>query len=92
MACSQCANLLQVTLEASHAFHHLLDALENANIRNDIEEAFRQQAQLAAVTLSRDTSLTVLRDHQRTHVKKALRADNFQVAHVPASIRSESGV
>jgi len=69
--CSECADFLQTALEASHAYHHLLEALENANLCNDNVEAFRQRAQLAAVTLNRDDAITALRDHQRSHAKSA---------------------
>jgi hypothetical protein len=68
--CTECTGLLHATLEASRAYYQLLEALESANIRNDIEDAFRHQAQMAAMILNRDNAIDVLRDHERTHLKK----------------------
>lgn len=70
--CSECADVLQAALEASHAYHQLLDAMESAHLRNDIEEAFRQLAKLETVTLSRENAITELRLHQRIHAKVPL--------------------
>ena len=69
--CSECADFLKAALEASRAYHNLLGDLESSHIRNDTKEAFRLNDQIAQSVLSRDNSITALRDHQRTHAKSA---------------------
>jgi hypothetical protein len=69
VSCALCADLMLAALKASQVFHHVLESLESAHIRNDNDGAFDFQAQVEGVTLTRNNAVAALREHERTHAK-----------------------
>jgi hypothetical protein len=67
--CALCRSLLYAALAASKQYHSLLADLEASHIYGDAELPFLIQSEVHGALLNRDTAITALAEHERTHAK-----------------------
>lgn len=68
-ACTHCARLLEVALQASKLYHSVLGAMEAAHITRDRDLALKIQLELDRALADRDESIKLLERHRSAHSK-----------------------